>query len=317
MKVVMVNDCAFVGENLLKYLPPEVEKRHVKRTRGLWSKTFGLFFNILMAKAEIYHINYLLQDCYMASKLGKRPLVGHAHGSDLRQEMKTRKLGWMVKQNLRSCDKILLAQPTLLEAAREFNDTAEYLPIPFDPEFFHPAPLPEERREKTVLMASAHDFETKGTDKFLRALASASVPIAVKSFDSGRDLEKAKQLVRDLKLKVEFIGRVEHSKMAELYWESDLVLGSFAVGQLDTVAIEGMACGRPVVHSISKKYFPSCPLEELRSIEETAEIISKLLDDRRERDARVREQLSYVNSTHPAPLLAKRLMEIYSTLIGS
>ncbi|MEM3872702.1 MAG: hypothetical protein QXE05_09105 [Nitrososphaeria archaeon] len=33
MKVVMINDCAFVGETLLKYLPNELEKQHIKRTR--------------------------------------------------------------------------------------------------------------------------------------------------------------------------------------------------------------------------------------------------------------------------------------------
>ncbi|TRO46260.1 hypothetical protein E2P60_05705, partial [Candidatus Bathyarchaeota archaeon] len=80
MKLVMFNDCAFVGETLLKYMPPEVEKQHIKRSRSFLSKTFGLAFKILMAKGEIYHINYLLQDCYIATRLGKKPVSGHAHG---------------------------------------------------------------------------------------------------------------------------------------------------------------------------------------------------------------------------------------------
>jgi hypothetical protein len=33
MKVVMINDCSYVGETLLKYFPAEPEKQHTKRTR--------------------------------------------------------------------------------------------------------------------------------------------------------------------------------------------------------------------------------------------------------------------------------------------
>jgi hypothetical protein len=61
MKVAMINDCAFVGETLLKYMPPEIEKQHIKRTRGFWSKTFGITWRILRTKADLYHVHYLLK----------------------------------------------------------------------------------------------------------------------------------------------------------------------------------------------------------------------------------------------------------------
>ena len=94
-------------------------------------------------------------------------------------------------------------------------------------------------------------------------------------------------MAKELKLDIDFIGRVPHELMNELFWESDLVLGSFAVGRehLDTVAIEAMACGRPVVHSVSNKVFPTCPLEELKDPASTAEIISKLLSSPKEKKA--------------------------------
>ncbi|MEM1725540.1 MAG: hypothetical protein QXH85_00220, partial [Candidatus Bathyarchaeia archaeon] len=56
MKVVMINDCAFVGETLLKYMPDYVDKMHIKRTKGFWSKTFGLALNILKVKGDVYHV---------------------------------------------------------------------------------------------------------------------------------------------------------------------------------------------------------------------------------------------------------------------
>ncbi|MGB8780510.1 MAG: hypothetical protein WCD81_07670 [Candidatus Bathyarchaeia archaeon] len=104
--------------------------------------------------------------------------------------------------------------------------------------------------------------------------------------------------------------------MNELYWESDLVLGSFEVGQLDTVAIAAMACGRPVVHSVSKRFFQECLLEELKETDEAIRVISKALTSDEWQNGRVKDQLFYVSSTHLAPLLARRLMKIYSELLG-
>jgi len=312
----MINDCAFVGETLLKYMPPDIEKQHIKRTRGLRSKTFGLAYNILRAKADIYHVYYLLQDCYIASKFGKRPLVGHAMGSDLRDLLKTRKWSWIVKSNLKTCDKVLVCQPTALDTARQFNESAQYFPIPFDPEMFFPKALPEERDKKHVFIASAHDFAIKGTDKFLYALASVSTPITVKAIRFGKDYVRARQLAERLDIEIDFLEKVEHHRINELYWESDLVLGSFGVGQLDTVAIEAMACGRPVIHSIYKGFFPGCPLEELRTVEDASKLVSELLINKEERKRRVQRQSEYVNATHSAPLLAEKLMKIYSELVG-
>jgi glycosyltransferase involved in cell wall biosynthesis len=311
MKVVMINDCAFVGETLLRYLPPDVEKEHITHSRGLWSKTVGLAYKILRAKGDVYHAHYLLQDCYIAVRLGKKPLVGHAHGSDLRQELKNRKWGWIIKYNLKKSDKIFVAQPTILEIAKEFNETAEYVPIPFDPTIFFPKSLPEDKSEKIVFLASAHNFKIKGTDKFLRALASLPEHVKIKSLAFGKDFLKAQQLSKSLNLKIEFIEGVPHNKMNELYWNSSLILGSYGIGQLDTVAIEAMACGRPVVHSISRKFFQTCPLEELENTDYATEIISRLLTDRKEIEERIKKQLFYVNSAHSAPVVAKRVMDVY------
>jgi len=71
----MINDCAYVGETLIKYFPKDIEVTHIKRSRGLWDKTFGIGLKIMRARADVYHVHYLLQDCYIASKLGKRPLI--------------------------------------------------------------------------------------------------------------------------------------------------------------------------------------------------------------------------------------------------
>ena len=315
MKVVMINDCAFVGETLLKYLPRDIERQHIKRSRGFWSKTFGLACKVLRAVGDVYHVHYLLQDCYIALRLGKRPLVGHAHGSDLREVIKSRKWGWIVRHNLRHCDKILVAQPTILDVAKEYNSTAEYFPIPYDPELFYPKPLPNRNGEELVFLASAHDFKVKGTDKLLYACAKVKAPFKLRMIDYGKDAEKAKVLARKLGLNVEVVQKVPHENMNRLYWDADLVLGSFGVGQLDTIAIEAMACGRPIVHHILKTYFPQCPLDEFRGIEDVTERISELLVDEGKAKERCKRQLEYVSNFHAANKLAKKLMKIYGEMV--
>ena len=316
MRVVMVNDCAFVGETLIKYFPSDVEVKHLKRSRGFFDKTFGVAWKILRREGDLYHVHYLLQDCYLALKFGKHPLIGHAHGSDLRDTLHSKKWGWIVKYNLKNCDKILVAQPTILDTAKEFNDTVEYFPIPYDPKLFYPKPLPSEREVKHVLLVSPYDFRVKGTDKFLYALARVKIPLKVRAINYGKDADRAYILAKRLGLKIEFVNRVPHGKISELYWDADLVLGSFGVGQLDTVAIEATACGRPVVHLIIKKFYPNCPLEEFNSIEECVDLIEKLLIDKKAIEKQVKAQLTYAKSTHAAPFLAKKLIEIYKNLMS-
>jgi len=314
MKVVMVNDCAYVGETLIKYLPEDFTVLHLKRSRRFFDKTFRIAWKILRAKADLYHVHYLLQDCYLALKFGKRPIIGHAHGSDLRDVIKSRKWGGMIKHNLRRCDKILVAQPTILEIAKEFNATAEYFPIPYDPRVFYPKPMSEEREVKHVFLASPHDYRIKGTNKLLYALASVDVPLEVKSIWYGRDVTRAYKLAEKLELKIEFIGKVPHEHMNGLYWESDVVVGSFGIGQLDTVAIEAMACGRPVVHSIKDEYFLSCPLKGYQNVEAAEEDIEMLLD-RKNAVRQVKKQLEYVYRFHSAEVLVKRLICLYSEAV--
>ena len=311
MKIVMVNDCAHVGETLIKYLPEEFKVLHLKRSRRFFDKTFRIAWRILRSKGDVYHVHYLLQDCYLTLKFGKRPVIGHAHGSDLRDTLHSRKWGWIIKYNLRNCDKILVAQPTILETAREYNETAEYFPIPYDPKLFYPKPLPKERKIKRIFLASKHDFKIKGTDKFLYALAKVNVPFELKTINYGKDAQKAQMLARKLGLKAKFINKVPHEKMNELYWEADLVLGSFGVGQLDTVAIEAMACGRPVIHGIKKRFFPNCPLIDIESADyKITDKLNNLLNSKKARENQVSMQLEYIRQ-HDASLLAKKLSETY------
>jgi len=308
LKVVMINDCAFVGETLLKYMPNAIEKQHIKRSRGFWSKTFGLAYNILKAKGDIYHVHYLLQDCYIASKLGKKPLIGHAHGSDLRASLRHPLWGRMVRHNLRKCDKVLVSTPDVLGIAKNFREDAEYLPNPVDTEIFYSKPLLEHGGKKHVLIASDSNWSVKGTDIAIRALSRIKDDVDASIIAYGVDFERTLSLAYSLGLHVNVLPKASHEKLNQYYWNADVVIDRFKLGSLGMVSLEAIACGRPVITYVSSEYseYRSFPLKDVNSIEE---IVSAITDASFEL---WQKEYNYLEKNHKSEAIVKRLVDVYN-----
>ncbi|MCW4044462.1 MAG: glycosyltransferase [Candidatus Bathyarchaeota archaeon] len=310
MKVVMINDCAFVGETLLKYMPPEMEKQHIKRSRGLWSKTFGLTFKIMHAKGDVYHAHYLLQDCYIASRLGKKPLVGHAHGSDLRASLNHSAWGRIVRHNLKHCSRVLVSTPDVLSIAKRYREDAEYLPNPIDAELFYQKPPLQKTDRKRVLIASDANWKVKGTDIAIRALSKIKDEVDVSIVQHGRDFEKTAALAASLGLSLKVLPKIPHEKLNEYYWNSDVVIDRFALGSLGLISLEAIACGRPALVYASSE-FPEnedFPLKDLKQEDAIAETIRELPVDLWEK------QYGFIKKHHNTESIEARLRSIYSEL---
>jgi glycosyltransferase involved in cell wall biosynthesis len=311
MKVTMINDCAFVGETLLKYLPASIEKEHIKRTGGLWSKTFGIAYKVFRAEADVYHGHYLLQDTYIANRLMKKPLVGHAHGSDLRTTLKHRIWGRIVRYNLKKCDKVLVSTPDVLGQAKVFREDAEYLPNPVDKEFFHSKPANLHDGRKRVLIASDSNWMVKGTDISIRALARVKDIVDVSIIAIGVDFAKTVELANSLGLRLNILPRARHDRLNRYYWDADIVIDRFTLGSLGMVSLEAIACGRPTLCYVSSDYPENkdFPLKDLRVEEEIAELIANLPSDLWEREH------EYLERHHNVDAVVSRLESIYQSLL--
>jgi len=312
MKVVMVNDCAFVGETLLKYMPPDIEKQHIKRTRGFWSKTFGLAYKILRAKGDVYHAHYLLQDCYIAARLGKRPLIGHAHGSDLRASLQHPLWGRVVKHNLKHCDKIFVSTPDVLGIAKQFTDDAQYLPNPVDTELFYPRPVVAHDGKRRVLIASDSSWSVKGTDVAIRALSQIKNEVDVSIIAYGVDFDRTIALASSLGLRLSVLPKVSHEKLNEYYWNADVIIDRFRLGSLGLVSLEAIACGRPVIAYVSSEYpeYEDFPLKDLSAEEETVNVIKNVSDKLWEKE------YAYLKKTHMPKVVIPMLLNTYKECIG-
>jgi glycosyltransferase involved in cell wall biosynthesis len=275
LKVVMINDCSHVGGTILKYLPEDFEKIHIKRGRGLWNKTFGLAYKILKAKGAVYHVHYLLQDCYLALKFGKQPVIGHAHGSDLRKTINHKIWGRIVRHNLKNCCEVLVSTPDILEKAKEFNENAEYLPNPVDTNIFYPKSVPKRSDDKLhVLIGSANDWEAKGTDIAIRALSNVKERVKTYIIRYGSDFEKTLNLADSLKLPVTVLPKVSHEEIRDYYWEADVIIDQFKFGVFGLISLEAIACGRPVITFVSSEYtvYKDFPIKDINTEEEIVKI---------------------------------------------
>jgi glycosyltransferase involved in cell wall biosynthesis len=309
LKVTMINDCAFVGETLLGYLPKNMEKQQIRRTRQLWSKTLGIAYSILRSRADIYHVHYLLQDCDLALRLGKRPLVGHAHGSDVRSGLQHPILKSIVKRALKGCNKIFVSTPDILDTAKEYRPDAEYLPNPVDITLFYPKPLSHKDKLR-VLIASDSNWLVKGTDTAIRALSQIKETVDLSIIAYGKDFEKTIRLAKSLGLQFNVLQKSSHRDMREYYWGSDIVLDRFKLGSLGMVSLEAISCGRPVVTYVSTCYpqYSSFPLKNINTEEGIITSIQKAGLNLWELEN------SYLKDNHNPQLIVKRLLTVYDQL---
>jgi len=313
MKVVMINDCAFIGDTLEKYFPEDIAVHKIRRTRGLFAKTFGIGWQILRAKGNIYHAHYLLQDCYIASKLKKHPLIGHAHGTDIRENTKRFILGRIVRHNLKNCDMVIAATPNLLETILKYNKNAQYIPNPVDTTLFYPLEPTENLGKLKVLIAGGNDWRVKGTDKILLGLKSIIEEVDVSIIKYGIDVEKTWTLSKSLGLTLTVLPRVTHAKMSEYYRNADVVIGSIGIGgTLGMVALEAIACGRPTIAHVSSQFpeYKEFPLLDVFTPERIAEAILHSKDR-----SILEKETIYLKSYHSPSIIAKRVAGLYENLL--
>jgi len=312
MRVVMVNDCAFVGETLIKYLPEGFSVLHLKRSRRFFDKTFGVGWRLFRAKGDLYHVHYLLQDCYLALKFGKCPIVGHAHGSDLRRSLKHRVWGRIVRYNLKHCDKVLVSTPDILGIARKYRADAEYLPNPVDTELFYPKPFIAHKGKKRVLIASDSNWSVKGTDLAIEALSKIKDKVDVSIIEYGVDFDKTVDLASSLDLRLSVLPKVSHDRVSEYYWDADVVIDQFKFGSLGMVSLEAIACGRPVITYVSSEYaeYSDFPLKDVNTVDEIVNAIRGISSEL------WKSEYNYLAKYHVSEEVVKYISNIYTELVG-
>jgi len=215
VKVVVVNDCAHVLEDLIPHLSKRFDIKFIRRSRGWFSKTLGLFWKILRAKGNIFHVNYALQDAYLVDKFKHHLDVLHVHGSDVRWTLHSKKYGWIVKSNLKHARKVLYATPDLEQAVKRLRPDAIYLPTPV----------------KIDVFSMKHHYNEQPKAIYFK-LHYEKMP---------SELEKA-LLENNISLTI-MERNIPYEKMPETLQAYDIFIDRFTISSLSKTCLEAMSCG--------------------------------------------------------------------------
>jgi len=137
LRVIVVNDCGYVWEDLKLYLPKNIEWQFIKRSRGWYSKTFGLLWQILRSQGDFYIVNFALQDAWLVQKLKHLDLL-ICHGGDLRKTLHRRKWGWMVRSNLKHAKAVAYTSEDIAGTALKLRPDAFLIHRPICTNLFKP-----------------------------------------------------------------------------------------------------------------------------------------------------------------------------------
>jgi glycosyltransferase involved in cell wall biosynthesis len=322
IRVVMVGDCAWVAETLVRYAPPYLRYKHLTRTRSVFSKTLGIALRIILSNGDLYHVHYGLQDHLLTRILKRKPTVCHVHGSDLRNTIRS-PYGWIVKTNLRTANKVIVAVPDILEIAKSYREDAEYIPNPVNLNLFRPSPIRNQGNGLRVLFASALSF-VKGAQDFIEQFAGyqrTNPNSILHIIRYGENQSEILHLLTKERVRFRLHEPVPHDKMPMLYHDSDVVVTDLKLGYLHLTSLEAMACNRPVLQYIDERLYsrvgmPSPPVMKIGEIRELRNSFYKLTD-KSAREEICREQLAYVRKYHDPTKISKRIIELYRELIGN
>ncbi|MEO6317247.1 MAG: glycosyltransferase [Acidimicrobiales bacterium] len=140
-----------------------------------------------------------------------------------------------------------------------------------------------------------NDRLIRGIDELRRRRLGLRVLLVLIDSSVSRDVAMARQLIDDLDLHEEVLWArppgsqsFTRPQMAELYRNSDVVAVEFASGWFGTVALEGLAMGRPVLSyidepSMSDLYPGGHPVVSAFEPKEIADALERLLDPGRRR----------------------------------
>jgi|BEDMetMinimDraft_2_1075160.scaffolds.fasta_scaffold00018_22 hypothetical protein len=214
-KVVVVNDCAHVFEDLIPLLTDKFDIQFVQRTRGLWSKTLGILWKILVAEGELFHVNYALQDAFFADRLRHHLDILHVHGSDVRSTIHSKAYGWIVKSNLLHAKKVLYSTPDLQDSVKSIREDAIYLPNPVRIDKF---PLKTKYNEVPRALYFRLNYEELPVD-LRNWLQTKGIHLTV--------MQK----------------NIPYNKMAEVLENFDIYIDRFSIPSFSKTCLEAMSCG--------------------------------------------------------------------------
>jgi glycosyltransferase involved in cell wall biosynthesis len=262
-------------------------------------------------------------------------LVSHCLGSDLREMAVEASLrGRLLRRAYRRSSIVYFNNVDHLECLSRLGIRGEFLPNPLDLDRFRPRPsdVRFDGFDFVVLHPARLDWTYRGTarssmkgnDRLIRAFARflRQRPKALLLLlDSGVDRAATADLIRALGIgdNVRFLGRMEKEQFAACLNAADLVADQFDIGSMGGVALEALACGKPLLVHLNNECARACygeppPVFNVRTEDEIYDALGLAADsDLGEAGARSR---AWMEAHHAWKPVVETVIRRYETIVG-
>jgi len=202
------------------------------------------------------------------------------------------------------------------------NARLHHIPFGVDLDRFTPR-NPAEARERlgvrpgyVVIATRGYNSPFKGVEEFAAALEQLETPVCVLSLHDVGAFDR--MIGRHQVIGLDWTD--DEDALIEAYTAADFFVMPSTAEAFGLMAVEAMACGRPVVSfegtSLSDVTFApesgiSVPMRDVRAL---ADAVQHLVDDRQDRQRRGRRARELAEQHYPATLYADRLASLYKAL---
>ena len=348
-------DAQLFVERTFAWLPehedPDLAGRYpdwIHVTGDLRWRRYGLFdgaFVKRLADGDVVHTSSY--GPIWARQTG-RPFVFQTYGGDLRNlpfmtdSLHHRYLARRQARAIQRADVVLTNNPHLMhDAVRRLRlRRIEAMPLPIDAEKFRPladAEVRDIRRRHDGDWLFFHPTRQswtrgdaadtwKGNDRVFRAFArflkGGARRATLLAVRHGPDARASQELVRELGIEpsVRWLPPLRRHELVALYGAADLVLDQFARGGYGGIALEGWACGKPVLIGLEDRSEfqddppPAVCVRTEDEIHDALVDLSASPERRTEIGARAR---AWILRHHHGDAVIKRYVACYESLLAT
>jgi glycosyltransferase involved in cell wall biosynthesis len=289
---------------------------------------FSLLREIISFKPHIIHIHFLRFQVLIATLAAlflHIPILGVAHGSDIRGSRRRYLQNALLRLIGRRIDKVILTARVLeKEAFMIPSKKLIYIPRIVDTDFFSPKDVPSEIGEKfedNVILSVGRLIKIKTPVKLLRAFRQVvdKLPKAqLILLGIGPMKEELIKLTHTLSLSenVQFLGKIPNAELPGYYNLAKVESHGFsrAILSLEIAHLEALSSCKPVVTYIGEENLPG--VISVYSEDEIATALLKVLKDRQYREKIGSDGRQYVIENFGIKSVTQKTLQLYESLLS-